>query len=276
MKHVIGVMLVGRLLVGTAHASPADALSYVRDAIDLVDDQGGKCRRDAIEGLLEIKSLLRDEDNDRALARLKAMRRSTDRCPARVEKLLRSARRAIEDDRDRDDDPPPPKRPAGVPYADWNSDCRDHWMITEVARYNTADATLDKMNAMFGQACVNAQGMGAANYPNGQTAKSSSGDWYYPNGQTAKSSDGAFYYPNGQTARSSSGDWYYPNGQTARSSSGTWYYRNGADAGGWQALVSYGCPKAGEAACAKYRLALKSDLEDWRNFAVVQLVSRTN
>jgi hypothetical protein len=148
-------------------------------------------------------------------------------------------------------------------------------MIVEVARFNTDNATVDKLAAFSVTACGNGGGIPATNWPNGTVAKTAQGSFYYPNGTMAKSSDGSFYYPNGTMAKSSQGSWYYPNGTMARSSQNTWYYGNGTQAGGFQMLVSDSCSRA-QTACTKYKSMLASDIEDWRTFAVVQLVAQSN
>lgn len=275
MKHGV-VLAVICTVVGSAQADPAEALDHIRDAIDLVDDEGGKCRKDVMEDLEEIKDLLKDDDIDRAAKLIRSVRKDADRCPSKVEKLLSRARRALDSDDTRDEPRKggrkAPARRAGLPYADWHADCRDYWLINEVARHNTSDKAIVSMKAMFGPACDNPNGMGAANYPNGTMAKSAQGDWYYPNGMMAKSSSGAFYYPNGMTVKSQSGDWYYPNGMTAFGSS-TWYYKNGMNAGGFEAVAGQACARS-EAACKVYKLAMQSDVDDWRSYAVVQLETR--
>jgi hypothetical protein len=271
MKHGIALALVCTM-VGTAQAGPADALDHVRDAIDLVDEEGGKCKKDVMEDLKEIKSLLKDEDFSRASKRLRSVRKDADRCHAKVEKLLNRAYRELDGNDDRKDAPAAPAAIAGIPYAEWHQDCRDSWLITEVARHHAAETTLAKMGVMFRPACDSPNGMPAANYPNGTMAKSANGDWYYPNGTMAKSSSGAFYYPNGTMARSASNNWYYPNGTMAYGSS-TWYYKNGTNAGGYEALASQACARS-DAACKVYKHAMQSNVDDWRSYAVVQLESR--
>ena len=230
-----------------------------------------------MEDLQEIKSLLKDEDFDRASKRIRSLRKDADRCPAKVEKLLSRAYRALERDNDpkddRKDDHKAPARLNGLPYPDWHQDCRDYWLINEIGRHNTSEKTLNAMKAMFAVGCESPNGMSAANYPNGTMAKSSTGDFYYPNGTMAKSSSGAFYYPNGTMARSASNDWYYPNGTMAYASAGTWYYKNGTQAGGYEGLTSQACSRS-QAACGVYKFAMQSQVDDWRSFAVVQLETR--
>lgn len=46
------------------------------------------------------------------------------------------------------------------------------------------------------------------NHPNGERAKSRSGEWFYPSGAKAKSALGQWSYPNGMLARTKNGDWY--------------------------------------------------------------------
>lgn len=46
------------------------------------------------------------------------------------------------------------------------------------------------------------------NHPNGERAKSRSGEWFYPSGAKAKSALGQWTYPNGMLARTKNGDWY--------------------------------------------------------------------
>lgn len=271
MKHGIALVLVCSM-VGSAHAGPSEALDHIRDAIDLVDEEGGKCRKDVMEDLREIKDFLRDEDFARASKRIRSLRRDADRCPAKVEKLLNRAYRALDREDDRKDAPAAPAAIPGIPYVDWHQDCRDYWLINEVARHNTAEKTLNSMKAMFGAACENPNGMPAANYPNGTMAKSANGAWYYPNGTMAKSSSGAFYYPNGTMVKSASNAWYYPNGTMAYGSS-TWYYKNGTNAGGFEALASQACARSA-AACKVYKHAMQSNVDDWRSYAVVQLETR--
>lgn len=51
------------------------------------------------------------------------------------------------------------------------------------------------------------------NHPNGQRAKSRSGEWFYPSGAKAKSALGQWEYPNGLIARSRHGEWYTREGK---------------------------------------------------------------
>ena len=46
------------------------------------------------------------------------------------------------------------------------------------------------------------------NHPNGERAKSRSGEWFYPSGAKAKSALGQWTYSNGMLARTKNGDWY--------------------------------------------------------------------
>lgn len=160
-----------------------------------------------------------------------------------------------------------------MPWADYNADCKSLWMIVEIARFNTDNATLEQLAALSGPACQST-GLAASTWPNGQSAKTSGGTFYYPNGQTAKTSGGTYYYPNGQTAMTSGGTFYYPNGQTAKTSGGTWYYVNGQNAGSYQMVVTDACARAGQAQCDRYKRMLVSNIEEWRTFAVVQLVAQ--
>jgi hypothetical protein len=280
---VLGTMAVS----GVATADNRRALESVQDAIDVVDDQGGKCRRAMFDELVAVENMLKDGSEGRANKRLRSIR-VHERCPEKVDRLLRTAQdeldNAREDRRDdrrerrRDDrredrredreEKKAPKRPAGVPYADWHADCQSFWVIMEFARGNTSQGTLTSLSSMFAPACENATGMGDAYYPNGTMAKSGS-TWYYPNGTMAKS-DSTYYYPNGTMAKSGT-TYYYPNGTMAKSGS-TWYYANGNMSGGWEGLASQACSK-NATACATYKLALNSDIEDWRTVALVKLVS---
>lgn len=49
----------------------------------------------------------------------------------------------------------------------------------------------------------------------------------HPNGNRAKSRSGEWFYPSGARAKSALGQWEYPNGQLARTRDGTWYTREG-------------------------------------------------
>lgn len=51
------------------------------------------------------------------------------------------------------------------------------------------------------------------NFPNGQVAKTRSGEWFYPSGSRARSALGAWHYPNGMLARTKSGEWYTSEGK---------------------------------------------------------------
>jgi hypothetical protein len=268
-------------LPSLAAADAKTALADVRDALDLVEETGGRCKRDVYAALQDAEDDLVDGEIEAASRGLRALRR-VDSCPKAVERLVRSARdelRDLEDDRPRDrvkkkDIAKVPARPTGVPFSDFHKDCLDHWYITEIARNNTDNASYEQFRTLSSAACSNAGGMSAAQYPNGNTLRTSTGTWYYPNGNTAKTSTGTFYYPNGNTAKTSTGTWYYPNGNTAKTSTGTWYYANGNTAGGYEALAAYACSKVGDQACNAYRHALKSDLDDWRIFALVQMAGR--
>lgn len=190
-------------------------------------------------------------------------------------RTLTAAIDALDDDRDDDrgderrDDrrrQAPPKRNPAIPYADYPKDCQDSWLLTEITRKR--GGSVDAISNMFGQACTTGA-MGDASWPTGQTA-SANGAWYYPNGQTARA-NGAFYYPNGQTV-SANGAWYYPNGQTAYANS-TWYYPNGSRAGTAETLTAWACPKVDASRCAAFKVAMTSNVESWRAFAVVMLAN---
>jgi hypothetical protein len=286
--HALLIGVLGSLaMAGVATADSRRALENVQDAIDLVDDQGGKCRRAMFDELVAIETSLKEGSERNARKALRNVR-VHERCPDRVDRLLRSATDELEEareerredrrDRRRDErredrredreEKKAPKRPAGVPYADWHADCQSFWIIMEFARGNTSQSTMTGLSAMFAPACENPTGMSDGYYPNGTMAKSGS-TWYYPNGTMAKSSD-TYYYPNGTMAKSGS-TFYYPNGTMAKSGS-TWYYANGNMAGGWEGLTSHACSK-NATACAAYKLALNSDIEEWRTVAVVKLVS---
>ena len=297
-------LILAAVVIGTtavASAGPRnDALDDITDAMDIVEDGNSACYRAAMSELTAIQQLLRDESGRAALQRIRALKRSVDRCPRAVGRLLRSAEDSLEEarrdrrDRRRDDwrddrrddwrddrrvepkKPEPPKRAEGVPYADFNRQCIETWMIHEIARDNTNQQTMDQLGANSSMACGNASGLGRASYQNGTLMHTDNGDWYYPNGTMARSSGGAYYYPNGTMAKSSNGDWYFPNGTMAKSSSGTWYYPNGSQAGGWQVIEGWGCQKAGDYTCKRYKNFLASDVEDWRSFALVQLATLAN
>jgi hypothetical protein len=268
--------------VSSASASPSEALEDVKDAIVVADETGGRCKRDVFDDLLAIRDLLRDGSNARAAVRIQRTRRQADRCPASVDRALRRAEseladerrqiREVNEDRRERRERQAPKRPDNVPFMDWKGECIDEWLMLEIARGRLADRDLDVVANMFAPLCTNPDGMGAARYSNGQTAKSSSNAWYYPNGQTAKSSSGAFYYPNGQTARSSSGSWYYPNGQTAWAND-AWYYPNGNRAGDYLVLVNWAKQTAGEHAVRAYEWAMQSDVDAWRAYAILRLAT---
>ena len=299
------LILAAAVVIGTtavASAGPrGDALDDITDAMDIVNDASSACYRAAMSELTAIQGFLRDDSNRAALQRIRSLKRSVDRCPRAVGRLLRSAEEALEDarrdrrDRRRDDEyrddrrddwrddrrvepkkPEPPKRAEGVPYADFTRVCVETWMIHEIARDNTSQATMTQLGSNSSMACASASGFGAASYQNGTLMHTDNGDWYYPNGTMAKASSGAYYYPNGTMARSGNGDWYYPNGTMAKSSSGTWYYPNGSQAGTWQVIEGWGCQKAGDYTCKRYKGFLASDVEDWRTFALVQLATLAN
>ena len=258
---------------GTAKASPSAAIDDVRDAISIVTDRGGRCERAVGNELGEIKDLLEDESNGRALKRLRKLRSNgASRCPDRVDRLLRSAIETVEHDLDRDHDDDRPavvKRPGDMPFSDFPKDCQDYWLISELARGRLAESARTTVLTMFKSTCTGEAG--DAYYANG-TAARMSGNWYYPNGTMARSSSGDFYYPNGTMARSSSGDAYYPNGTMAHSSAG-WYYPNGTLAGDGTALVGWGCEHANAQACGAYHHATASDVESWWTFALIRLAS---
>ena len=50
------------------------------------------------------------------------------------------------------------------------------------------------------------------NHPNGNIAKSRTGEWFYPSGPRAKSRLGKWEYPNGMLARTRDGIWYTKDG----------------------------------------------------------------
>ncbi|MEO8548944.1 MAG: hypothetical protein ABI678_03200 [Kofleriaceae bacterium] len=249
----------------------------MNQAIEVVDDRGGRCARATMDELVAIKQLLLDESEHRALKRIRVLREhGIEKCPDRADRLLRSAAAQLDDrddrrrdDRRHDDPPPPPKRASGVPYADFGKDCADYWLLNEIAHGRSAQ--LAAFQSMFSPTCQGA--VGDAYYPNG-TAARLSGAWYYPNGTMARSAGGDFYYPNGTMAKAGSGGWYYPNGTMAWSGA-SWMYPNGSQAGDYNTLASFACQKAGPAACNTWKLALNSDLDDYRAFAVIKLASAT-
>lgn len=51
------------------------------------------------------------------------------------------------------------------------------------------------------------------NFPNGQVAKTRSGEWFYPSGSRARTALGKWLYPNGMLARTKSGEWYTKKGK---------------------------------------------------------------
>jgi hypothetical protein len=276
---------------GTAQAGPREAMEDIADAMDIVEGASGGCYRAAMSELTAIHQALRDESDGRALVKIRSLKRMLDRCPRAVGRLLRSAEDALEEDRRdrrdrrrdrRDDDrreepqrqPEPPKRASGVPYADFHAACQETWMIHEIARDNTTQATMTALGENSAMACNSTTGFGAASYSNGQLMHTDGGDWYYPNGQMSRAAGGTYYYPNGQMAKAAGGTWYYPNGQMARTAQGNWYYPNGTQAGGWQVIEGWACTKAGDAACKRYKSLLPSDIEDWRTYALVQMASR--
>ena len=287
-------VLLGCLVVGLAgsaarpaHAAPDSPLDLVNQAIDAVDDRGGRCARATMDELVAIKQLLLDESEHKALKRIRVLREhGVEKCPDRVDRLLRSAAAQLDDgnhrhhdrdddrddrrhdDRRRDDPPPPPKRAGGVPYADFGKDCTDYWVMNEIARGRSAD--IATFQNMFSATCSGP--VGDAYYPNG-TAARLGGAWYYPNGTMARSGNGDFYYPNGTMAKSSAGGWYYPNGTMAWSGS-TWQYPNGSQAGDYNTLANFACQKAGPTACNAWKAALNSDVDDYRAFAVIKLATQ--
>lgn len=51
------------------------------------------------------------------------------------------------------------------------------------------------------------------NYPNGNIAKSRSGEWFYPSGERAKTALGTWQYANDLLARARTGQWYTREGK---------------------------------------------------------------
>ncbi len=297
---IVGPLFV-IIAVGPAHASPTDdALEDVNDAIDAAEQAGRKCEREAVDDLLEIRDLLRDGSERRAASELRSVRRSLRRCPPSVDRALRRASDALEanhdrprdrrrdrfDDRDRSGDrdrygdrdrvyvePPRPTRPKGVPYSDWAVGCPEHWVAVELARGRTSGADLDAYVSTFAAIC-DGRAIGQSYYPSGTMAKSAGNDFYYPSGTMARAGNGAFYYPNGTMARSSNGDWYYPSGTMACTSSGQWYYPNGTMAGSPDVMEAWALARASKAQVTAYRIAMNSDLDLWRSFALLRMASQ--
>ncbi|HVK87587.1 MAG TPA: hypothetical protein VM513_25895 [Kofleriaceae bacterium] len=282
--------------VGTASASPRDALEYVEDAIDAVDEQGGKCRRAVMDDLLEIRDLLRDDLGGRAAVKIQRTRRATGRCPKSVDRALRRAGDELNSDGDRvgdrrdrydrrrdrreyrDDldlvraDPPPPPRAKDLPWADFSGECQAHWLGVEIARGRLGAAAHDEFINMTAVACSNPNALASATYyANGQMATTGS-TWYYPNGQMARTGL-TYYYPNGQMARTGN-TWYYPDGQMATTGS-TWYYPNGQMAGAVDAVQRWARGRAKGQQAKTFDHAMESDVGDWRTFALVRLASQT-
>lgn len=81
-------------------------------------------------------------------------------------------------------------------------------------------------------------------------------------------------WPNGQVAKYPSGEWHYLNGQTAKYASGEWHYPNGQVAGDWKALLAWACGRLGKSACDAVHREFDSDIDDWRDYALVDLAYR--
>src|SRR5689334_736201 len=98
----IPALVVILICTTTAQASPRDALTYVRDAMDEVKDEGGRCKKDMFEDLREVQDNIRDKDYKAARKLINMLANDAGRCPAHVGKLLRRASDVF--DRDNDDD----------------------------------------------------------------------------------------------------------------------------------------------------------------------------
>ncbi len=263
------------LLPQSARAGAVDdALEQVEEAIDAVRQEGGRCKRGALGPLEDAQAALESagkRSRKKALAKAgRALASALDEaedCPKKVVKQLRQARAALEDDEDdraKDDDeeaqPRAAKRSSSVPYADSARDCQDLWFMHRfTARTSNEARALDLIGGLSEIVCRSGQDLGSHTWPNGQTAKYANGEWHYPNGQTAKYANGEWHYPNGQTAKYAGGEWHYPNGQVA---------------GDWKALLAWACGRLGKAACDATHREFDSDIDDWRDYALVDLAYR--
>lgn len=273
IRLILALCLVS--VVGRPVLAAPSARDHIQDAIDDAEDSGGACRRAVIDDLLEIKKLLREEREARAAVKIQRLRQAAGKCPRSVDASLRRAGDLLADaradvrDRRRDDAPPP--RATDVPWSDFRGECLDQWVMIEVARGRLAQRQLDLFASTFAGACTAANGLGTAAfyYPNGQTAKSGNA-WYYPNGQTALSGN-TIYYPNGQTARSGN-TYYFPNGTTAWTQTG-WYYPNGSFAGTFDVVVNWARGRANKNVLGAYDHAMQSDVEVWRMFHTIRLLT---
>jgi hypothetical protein len=264
------VSLAGR----AASAGPRDARDHIQDAIDEAEDSTGACRRAVLGELVEIKKLLREDREARAAIKIQRLRQAAGSCPRAVDSSLRHAGDLLADARDRvkqrrEDQPPP--RATDVPWSDFRAECLDQWVMIEVARGRIPQAQLDLFGSTFAGACTAETGLGTAAfyYPNGNTAKSGS-TWYYPNGNTALSGN-TIYYPNGNTARSGN-TYYFPNGTTAWTQTG-WYYPNGNFAGTFEVVTNWARGRTNKTVVGAYDRAMQSDVEVWRMFHTIRLLS---
>jgi hypothetical protein len=278
------------LLPQSARAGDAidDALEQVEDAIARVREEGGRCKRAALGPLEDAQAALESagkKSRKKAVAKADRALRSAldeaDDCPKKILKQLRQAREALEDEDDDDakgDDDAQPraaKRNPSVPYADSARDCQDLWFMHRFTTTTSNEArALELINSLSEVVCRSGQDLSGHSWPNGQVAKYPSGEWHYLNGQTAKYASGEWHYPNGQTAKYASGEWHYPSGQTAKYASGEWHYPNGQVAGDWKALLAWACGRLGKSACDAVHREFDSDIDDWRDYALVDLAYR--
>lgn len=293
MRAGIGGLVLSMMLVPSfAFANDVrDALDAVKDAIDQVRDEGGRCKKKTLDDLRDLEDELKDAVRspkkrplERARRTVKALEEDADVCPRKVGALLREARDAIDEALDalpsersggRGGREEAPARNPNVPYDDFGTDCKDTWFMHRFVKTTTNNAKdLELIEAMSAAACASAAPMAETRWPNGLTAKFSNGEWRYPNGLTAKFAEGELRYPSGLTAKFANGEWRYPNGLTAKFADGLWRYPNGQDAGDWRALLAWACQRLGKAECDAVNKEFDSTIPDWRDYALVEMAYR--
>ncbi len=260
-----------------------DALDKVEDAIELVQDEGGRCKRSVLRDLKDLRADLRDlrsKPKRRGLRHarrlIRDLRDHAEDCPRRVQKKLRRAKGAIEDALDALDEVSErrtrkAKKPKSkVPHANFGKDCIEMWFMHRLIQTTTNKAQdLKPVENLSRVACESGLGKGQLRWPNGRTARFANGEWRYPNGRTARFANGEWRYPTGRTAKFANGEWRYPSGRTAKFANGQWRYPNGRNAGTWQSVQAWACGKLGDARCRTLKAHYESDIVDWRDYALV-------
>jgi hypothetical protein len=287
---LLQISVLAVLALGETKADLRDAIDAVEEAIDQVKEEGGRCKKAALEDLKDVRDDLKSQLDDTKKRGLTKISKALDgieddagdaECPKKISKLVREAQGIVDEVIEGLEDggggggKDGGGRNPNVPFDDFAPDCKDLWFMHRFHRSTSNDTKgLELIEGLSDVACRSGQPLGEHRWPNGHTAKYANGEWRYPNGQTAKYANGEWRYPNGQTAKYANGEWRYVNGQTAKYANGEWRYPNGQTAGDWQALLAWACGALGKDACDGVNREFDSDIPDWRDYALVEMAYR--